>query len=58
MQSAPFDTIFVAVGMKSENALAEALKEKGYEPLIVGDAKTPTKFKEVLISAVEAALSL
>lgn len=53
-----YDDIFVAVGMKSENGLAIQLQEAGYHPLVIGDAVSPTKFKEVLISAVEAALQL
>lgn len=58
VRSEKFDNIFVSVGMRSVNNLAEELKMHGYAPLVIGDAKSPAQFKEALISAVEAAISI
>ncbi len=52
------DSIVIAAGSRSENALADKLKDLSAEILVVGDAKTPRNALEAIREGFEAALSL
>lgn len=57
-ESKKYDFIITAVGMRSESALAEALKEAGSAPIIIGDANKPLNIANALLDAVEAVVAL
>ncbi|MBS3942868.1 MAG: FAD-dependent oxidoreductase [Dethiobacter sp.] len=54
----PADTVILAVGARSENTLAEQLKEKVPELYLVGDAVAPRKITEAIREGFEAALKI
>jgi 2,4-dienoyl-CoA reductase-like NADH-dependent reductase (Old Yellow Enzyme family)/thioredoxin reductase len=57
-ESEKYDFLITAVGMRSECSLAESLKESGYNPIIIGDAKKPLNIANALLDAVEAVIGL
>ena len=52
------DTIIIAVGSKSLDALAREVKSDGIEVLIIGDAKEPRKIGDAVIEGFDAALGV
>ncbi|MCT4631658.1 MAG: FAD-dependent oxidoreductase [Firmicutes bacterium] len=50
-KSERYDFLVSAIGLKSENSIASILEDRGYSPIIVGDAKEPSRFKEVIEDA-------
>ena len=52
------DSIVIAAGSRSENALADKLKDLSAEILVVGDAKTPRNALEAIREGFEAGLRL
>ena len=52
------DTVVMAVGSRSENALAEALADSGIAVTVIGDAQTPRKISDAVREGFEAALSV
>lgn len=47
------DTIVLALGVTSVNELADAIKDKGPEVQVIGDAKTPGKALEAIAAGAE-----
>lgn len=56
--SEPFDTIVIAAGMKSCNALSSELNAEKISHNVIGDASDPSRLHEVLTSAVEVAFKI
>ena len=53
------DSVVMAVGVVPDNALAEELKEKGVEPVVIGDCAGPEKsLLEAIREGCDAALSI
>jgi len=52
------DSIVIAAGSRSENALADKLKDLSAEILVVGDAKTPRNALDAIRDGFEAGLRL
>jgi 2,4-dienoyl-CoA reductase-like NADH-dependent reductase (Old Yellow Enzyme family)/thioredoxin reductase len=52
-QLAGYDDLVLALGTKSENRLAAALKNDGYEVVVVGDAAEPRDALEAILTAGE-----
>lgn len=53
-----FDTVVWAIGLYSNNQLAEELRTISIEPIIIGDAGKVSKLQEALSTAVEATIAL
>jgi pyruvate/2-oxoglutarate dehydrogenase complex dihydrolipoamide dehydrogenase (E3) component len=53
-----FDSVVAAIGGKSDNDLAPALREKVPEFFVVGDAAQPREILEALLEAEETALKM
>jgi len=58
LTSEKFDTIVLAVGMKSENKLSKILDSKNIKNIVIGDAINPARLQEVLASAVESTINI
>lgn len=56
--SEAFDTIILALGLTAVNGLSSALTEANIAHKVIGDAKHPARFYEVLVQGVEAALEI
>lgn len=52
------NTIVYAVGLKSDNKLAEALKAEGIDAHVIGDANKVARLHEALVSGMEAAKNI
>jgi 2,4-dienoyl-CoA reductase-like NADH-dependent reductase (Old Yellow Enzyme family)/thioredoxin reductase len=57
-QSKKYDYFISAVGLRSNNQLAKELETAGFQTLLVGDAKEPSRFMEVLTDGLETALQI
>ena len=55
--SEKFDSVVLAAGMVSYNPLEKELKNAGMTVTLIGDALSPTRFQEALVSALEAVLN-
>jgi NADH dehydrogenase FAD-containing subunit len=57
-QSKKYDYFISAVGLRSNDELAKELETSGFQTLLVGDAKEPSRFMEVLTDGLETALQI
>jgi 2,4-dienoyl-CoA reductase-like NADH-dependent reductase (Old Yellow Enzyme family)/NADPH-dependent 2,4-dienoyl-CoA reductase/sulfur reductase-like enzyme len=46
-----YDYFVSAIGLQSENTIVKSLEDSGYSPIVIGDAKEPSRFKEVIEEA-------
>lgn len=58
MRSNKFDFFISAVGMKPECSLVNSLKDTGFNPIVIGDAKEVSQISEALLGGVEAAIGI
>jgi 2,4-dienoyl-CoA reductase (NADPH2) len=54
----PADTVVLALGAKSDAALAEQTKELGIEVIVIGDAKTPRKISDAVLEGFQEGLEV
>lgn len=57
-ESEAFDTIILALGLKSENHLSEELTQAGIAHQVIGDVVKPGRFYEVLVQGAEAGMRI
>lgn len=55
-EAIPADTVILAVGVTSEDALAKDLEGRGISVVVIGDAKKPRRLTEAVREGFEAAL--
>ena len=58
LETIPADTVVIAMGAASENRLAEETKKAGFEPVTIGDARSPRRLTEAVREALDEALKI
>jgi 2,4-dienoyl-CoA reductase (NADPH2) len=57
-QAIPADTVILALGARSNNALAGEARELGIDTIVIGDAKAPRKITDAVFEGFESGLKV